>query len=102
MTTTPAQLNQLGLKSDEDEISIKDIFNFLIEHWKLILVFECFGLFFATILLVFATPQYEARAQVRMGQILLPSLSMGNIPNGINDGKNSQNGFFLMWRSLHP
>ncbi len=57
--------------SIEDEISLKDIVDFLIESWKTILATGIVGIFSA-VGYIFVTPnQYEATAQIQGAQIVL-------------------------------
>ncbi len=53
----------------EDEISIKDIIDFLIEHLKTILGFGVAGLIAALMFAFLMPSQYEAKAQIKMAQI---------------------------------
>ena len=54
----------------EDEISLKDIVDFLVESWKTILVTGIVGVIGA-VGYIFVTPnQYEATAQIQMAQIV--------------------------------
>ena len=55
--------------SIEDEISIKDIIDFLMEHWKTILGFGIAGLIAGLAFVFLVPPQYEAKAQIKMAQI---------------------------------
>ncbi len=57
----------------EDEISLKDIVDFMVESWKAILAAGIVGIFGA-IAYIFVTPnQYEATAQIQGAQITLSS-----------------------------
>jgi LPS O-antigen subunit length determinant protein (WzzB/FepE family) len=63
-------------QSQGDEISLKDIIDFLIESWKTIAGIGVLGLLGA-IAFIFVTPsQYEATAQIKMAQI-----DLGNTAN---------------------
>lgn len=52
----------------EDEISLKDIINFLMESWKTILAVCLLGLFGSVGFLAITPNQYEATAQIQMAQ----------------------------------
>lgn len=53
----------------EDEISIKDIIDFLIESWKAVAAFGVLG-FLSAVAFIFVIPsQYEATAQIKMALI---------------------------------
>jgi capsular polysaccharide biosynthesis protein len=53
----------------EDEVSLKDIINFLVESWKTMLGVGCLG-FLGVVLFLAVTPnQYEAIAQIQMAQM---------------------------------
>jgi len=68
--------------SIEDEISIKDIIDFLIEHWKTILGFGVAGLITALMFAFLMPSQYEAKAQIKMAQI---GVNNNNVnPLGVN------------------
>ena len=55
--------------SIEDEISLKDIVDFIVESWKTILATGILGILGAVVY-IFVTPnQYEATAQIKMAQI---------------------------------
>ena len=56
-------------QAPEDEISIKDIVDFLLESWKAILATGIVGLLGAAGFIVFTPSQYEATAQIQMAQI---------------------------------
>ncbi len=60
----------------EDEISVKDIIDFLIEHWKTILGFGVASLVAALMFAFLMPSQYEAKAQIKVAQI------------GVNNNKN--------------
>ncbi len=71
----------------EDEISLKDIIDFVVEFWKTILVTGIVGVLGA-VGYIFVTPnQYEATAQIQMAQISSNSNSNSNSntnPLGVN------------------
>ena len=67
----------------EDEISIKDIIDFLIEHWKTILGFGVAGLIAALMFAFLMPSQYEAKAQIKMAQIGVNNNNNVN-PLGVN------------------
>jgi LPS O-antigen subunit length determinant protein (WzzB/FepE family) len=60
----------------DDEISLKEIIDFLIESWKTIAAVGVLGLLSAVAYLFVTTSQYEATAQIRMAQI-----DLGNTTN---------------------
>ena len=65
----------------EDEISLKDIFDFLVESWKAIILTGLLGLV-GSITYLWVTPnQYQATAQIQMAQI--SSFNTAN-PLGVN------------------
>jgi uncharacterized protein involved in exopolysaccharide biosynthesis len=66
----------------EDEISLKDILDFLLESWQQILLVGVIGILAAIAFLLIATPQYEATAQVQMAQI--PTSNTNTNPLGVN------------------
>ncbi len=62
-------LNPNFNSNNEDEISVKDIIDFLIESWKAIILTGLLGLV-GSIAYVWVTPnQYQATAQIQMAQI---------------------------------
>jgi LPS O-antigen subunit length determinant protein (WzzB/FepE family) len=73
--------------NNEDEISLKDIVDFLFESWKTILATGIVGILGA-VGYIFVTPnQYEATAQIQMAQISSNSNSNSNSstnPLGVN------------------
>jgi capsular polysaccharide biosynthesis protein len=62
----------------EDEISFKDIVDFLIESWKSIVLTGILGILGAVTYIVITPNKYEATAQIQMAQI---SASNPNNPN---------------------
>ncbi len=70
--------------SIEDEISIKDIIDFLIEHWKTILGFGMAGLLAALMFTFLMPSQYEAKAQIKMAQIGVSNNNNNVNPLGVN------------------
>jgi len=66
----------------EDEISLKDILDFLHESWKQILLVGVIGILAAIAFLLIATPQYEATAQIQMAQISTINTNIN--PLGVN------------------
>lgn len=54
--------------SPEDEISLKDIIDFLIESWKAIILTGLLGIVGATVYLWVTPNQYQASAQIQIGQ----------------------------------
>ncbi len=65
----------------EDEISLKEIINFLLESWKVIIGLIFLGLLVGSIYLTITPNQYEATAQIQMSQI---SSNNGTNPLGVN------------------
>ena len=55
----------------EDEISLKDIIDFLVESWKSILATGVLGVFAAGTYIAVTPNKYEATAQIQMAQITL-------------------------------
>lgn len=68
-------------QAPEDEISIKDIVDFLLESWKAILAMGLVGLLGATGFIAVTPSQYEATAQIQMMQI---SPNNNTNPLGVN------------------
>jgi len=68
----------------ENEISLKDIINFLIEFWQPIFFAGMFGVFFATIYLWITPSQYQAIAQIQMAQLSPDNSNRNNNLMGIN------------------
>jgi capsular polysaccharide biosynthesis protein len=67
----------------EDEISLKDIVDFLVESWKAIILTGLLGLV-GSIAYLWVTPnQYQATAQIQMAQIIANSNNTTN-PLGVN------------------
>jgi capsular polysaccharide biosynthesis protein len=65
-----------------DEISLKDIVDFLIESWKTIVLTGVFGVLGAVVFIWVTPNQYQATAQIQMAQI---SASNNNTnPQGVN------------------
>ncbi len=68
----------------DDEISLKEIIDFLIESWKTIAAVGVLGLLSA-IVFIFVTPsQYEAAAQIQMAQINISNNNNNNNNNNTN------------------
>jgi LPS O-antigen subunit length determinant protein (WzzB/FepE family) len=65
----------------EDEISFKDIIDFLIESWKSIFVSGLLGILASSVYLIVTPNQYQATAQIQMAQI---SASNNANPLGVN------------------
>jgi len=65
-----------------DEISMLDIFRFLMGAWKVIIIFEFIGLALSITYLAIVPKQYEAIAKITMAQIGVASNSIN--PVGIN------------------
>jgi capsular polysaccharide biosynthesis protein len=68
-------------QAPEDEISIKDIVDFLLESWKAILATGLVGLLGAVVFIAITPSQYEATAQIQMMQI---SPNNNSNPLGVN------------------
>ena len=71
-------------QAPEDEISIKDIVDFLLESWKAILATGLVGLSGAAGFIVFTPSQYEATAQIQMAQIAPNNNNNNSNPLGVN------------------
>lgn len=69
-------------QSLEDEISLKDIIDFLVESWKVIIGVGLLGLLVSVGFLAVMPNQYEATAQIQMAQI--SSNNNNTNPLGIN------------------
>jgi capsular polysaccharide biosynthesis protein len=82
--TMPDQnLNPNFNSNNEDEISLKDIVDFLVESWKAIILAGLLGLV-GSIAYLWVTPnQYQATAQIQMAQISANSNNNTN-PLGVN------------------
>lgn len=65
----------------DDEISLKDIVNFLVQFWKSILAAGMVGVIAATAFVMVTPSQYEAIAQIQMAQI---SINNNTNPLGSN------------------
>jgi capsular polysaccharide biosynthesis protein len=70
-------------QASEDEISLKDIIDFLIESWKTILGVGLLGLLGSLGFLAVTPNQYEATAQIQMAQISANNNNNTN-PLGVN------------------
>jgi LPS O-antigen subunit length determinant protein (WzzB/FepE family) len=66
----------------EDEISIKDIIDFLVESWKSIVLTGLLGLLGSIVYLSMTPNQYQATAQIQMAQISTNNNSTN--PLGVN------------------
>ena len=89
-------------QAPEDEISIKDIVDFLLESWKAILATGLVGLLGAAGFIVFTPSQYEATAQIQMAQIA-PNNNNNNNNNNSNPlGVNVEDPNLLMARLKLP
>ena len=76
-------LNPNFNSNNEDEISLKDIVDFLVESWKAIILAGLLGLV-GSIAYLWVTPnQYQATAQIQMAQISANSNNNTN-PLGVN------------------
>jgi capsular polysaccharide biosynthesis protein len=88
----------------EDEISLKDIIDFLMESWKTIFGVGLLGLLGAVGFLVVTPNQYEATAQIQMAQISANNNNNNNNntnPLGVN-GVNVEEPNLLMARLKLP
>lgn len=70
-------------QAPEDEISIKDIVDFLLDSWKAILATGIVGLLGAAGFIAVTPSQYEATAQIQMAQIA-PNNNNNSNPLGVN------------------
>jgi uncharacterized protein involved in exopolysaccharide biosynthesis len=68
----------------EDEISLKDIVDFIIESWKTILATGIVGILGAVAYIVVTPNQYEATAQIQMAQIASPTNANNQQSLGVN------------------
>lgn len=71
-------------QAPEDEISIKDIVDFLLESWKAILATGIVGLLGAAGFILVTPSQYEATAQIQMAQIAPNNNNNNSNPLGVN------------------
>jgi capsular polysaccharide biosynthesis protein len=87
----------------EDEISLKDIVDFLAESWKAIILTGLLGLL-GSIAYLWVTPnQYQATAQIQMAQISANSNNNNNNNNNTNPlGVNIEDPNLLMARFRLP
>jgi capsular polysaccharide biosynthesis protein len=67
----------------EDEISLKDIIDFLVESWKSILATGVLGVLAAATYIAVIPNKYEATAQIQMAQITLGNPAS---PSSLEDG----------------
>lgn len=86
-------------QAPEDEISIKDIVDFLLESWKAILATGIVGLLGAAGFILVTPSQYEATAQIQMAQIA-PNNNNNNNSNPL--GVNVEDPNLLMARLKLP
>lgn len=84
----------------EDEISIKDIIDFLVESWKSIVLTGLFGLIGSIVYLLMTPNQYQATAQIQMAQISANSNNNNNNTNPL--GVNIEDPNLLMARLRLP
>lgn len=68
---------------EEDEISLKDMIDFLLENWKTILAGGILGLATSLVFVFVAPAKYEAKAQIKMAQIGVNNNNNVN-PLGVN------------------
>jgi len=71
-------------QASEDEISLKDIIDFLMESWKTILGIGLLGLLGSVGFLAVTPNQYEATAQIQMAQISANNNNNNTNPLGVN------------------
>ncbi len=84
----------------DDEISIKDIIDFLVESWKAIIATGMLGAAAALAFVMLTPSQYEATAQIQMAQI---SISNNNNNNNTNPlGSNVEPPSLLIARHQVP
>jgi hypothetical protein len=69
--------------TQEDEISLRDMIDFLVESWKIIVITGILGLFSSVAYLLITPNQYQATAQIQMAQI------SANINNNNNNNNNT-------------
>lgn len=86
-------------QAPEDEISIKDILDFLLESWKAILATGLVGILGAAGFIAVTPSQYEATAQIQMAQIA-PNNNNNNNSNPL--GVNVEDPNLLMARLKLP
>lgn len=67
-----------NLTSTDEEVSLADILSFIAESWQTVLVFTLLGLGVAGAYLFFTPKQYEAIAQIKMAQIVIPNDNNNN------------------------
>lgn len=65
--------SQVSNEFIDDEISVKDLIDFLARSWKIILTSGAIGLFLAIGYLWITPPVWEATAQIQMAQISVPN-----------------------------
>lgn len=68
----------------DDEISLKDMIDFMIESWKSIAVAGVLGIMGATTFLWVTPNQYQATAQIQMAQISASNNNNNTNPLGVN------------------
>ena len=95
-------LNPNFNSNNEDEISLKDIVDFLVESWKAIILTGLLGLV-GSIAYLWVTPnQYQATAQIQMAQISANSNNNNNNNNTNPLGVNIEDPNLLMARLKLP
>lgn len=89
-------------QSFEDEISLKDIIDFLIESWKAILVTGFLGVLVSAAYLIITPNQYQATAQIQMAQVSASNNNNNNNNNTNPLGVNIEEPNLLMARLKLP
>ncbi len=84
----------------EDNISLKEILDFLFEYWKLIVINGLLGVLISAGFLIVTPNQYQATAQIQMAQIQIAQISANNNPNPL--GVNIEDPNLLIARSKLP
>lgn len=79
------QLNQIPQDLSEEEISLRDVIEFIQSSWKVILSTGIAGLLLGGVFLVVTPNQYEATAQVQMSQLPPKGNGQNSVsPVGVN------------------
>jgi len=83
--TNSNSTNSIDNNLSEDEISLVDILNFLLDSWKVIIGVGILGGAFASLFLLVTPNQYEATAQIQMAQISAMQSTSKNLSTlGVN------------------
>ncbi len=72
-------INQNFNSNTEDEISLNDIVDFLIESWRTIFATSVLGLLGAVTNIVVTPNKYEATAQIQMAQLSIDGITGKNL-----------------------